>query len=326
MEGKVRCNACERRCTLISGGFGWCRTRQNRDGKLVTLIYGSVSLLAANPIEKKPFYHFYPGTKALTVGSWSCNFGCPWCQNWDISKSPPPAKGDYLSPQRFIETVERTGCEGTSISFNEPTLSLEWSVEVFRLAKQCGFYNTYVTNGYMTAEALGLLIQSGLEAMNVDIKGDASSVKKFCKMVDIDRVWAAAKQARSSGVHIEITTLVIPTVNDSDSVLHGIAERIAGELGREVPWHVTSYYPAHRFTAPPTPISTLERAWQIGKEVGLEFVYIGNVAGHPDDNTYCPTCGTLLIRRLGFEVEEYRLDAGKCCQCGRRIPGVWGDR
>jgi len=162
MNDKVRCHACERRCTLIPGGLGWCRTRQNRDGRLVTLIYGSISSLAANPIEKKPFYHFHPGTKTLTAGSWSCNFGCPWCQNWDISKSPPPAKGDYVSPQRFIDSVERTGCQGTSISFNEPTLSLEWSVDVFRLARQRGLYNTYVTNGYMTAEALMLLIDSAL--------------------------------------------------------------------------------------------------------------------------------------------------------------------
>jgi pyruvate formate lyase activating enzyme len=325
LDGKVRCNTCERRCTLVPGGFGWCRTRQNRDGRLFTLIHGAVSSLAANPIEKKPFYHFYPGSKALTAGSWSCNFGCPWCQNWDISKSPPPARGDYLSPQRFIDSVERAGCQGTSISFNEPTLSLEWSVEVFRLAKQRGFYNTFVTNAYMTPEALCLLIESGLEAMNVDMKGDAAAVKKFCKGVDVDRVWAAAKLARSRGVHIEITTLVIPTVNDSDSVLQGIAERIARDLGREVPWHVTSYYPAYQFTAPPTPAATVERAWQIGKQAGLEFVYVGNLAGHPRDNTYCPACRTLLIRRLGFEVVQFRLENGKCRQCWRPIPGVWGN-
>jgi len=326
MNDKVRCHACERRCTLIPGGLGWCRTRQNRDGRLVTLIYGSISSLAVNPIEKKPFYHFHPGTKALTGGSWSCNFGCPWCQNWDISKSPPPAKGDYLSPQGFIDSVERKNCQGTSISFNEPTLSLEWSVDVFRLAKQRVFYNTYVTNGYMTAEALWLLIDAGLEAMNVDIKGDATAVKKFCKMVDVDQVWAATNLARSRCVHIEITTLVIPTVNDSDSVLHGIAERIAGDLGREVPWHITSYYPAYQFTAPPTPLATLERAWQIGKEAGLEFVYTGNEPRHQHNNTYCPTCGTLLIWRLGFDVVEYRLNVGRCPQCGRPIPGVWDNR
>ncbi len=326
MGAKVRCHACERRCTLVPGGFGWCRTRQNCGGRLVTLIYGSISSVASNPIEKKPFYHFYPGTKALTAGSWSCNFGCPWCQNWDISKSPPPVKSDYVSPQRFVDLVEKTGCQGTSISFNEPTLSLEWSVDVFRLAKQRGFYNTFVTNGYMTPEALSLLIDSGLEAMNVDLKGDATSVKKFCKMVDVDKVWAASKLARSRGVHLEITTLVIPTVNDSEVTLRAIAERIATELGREVPWHVSGYYPAYKFTQAPTPIRTLELAWQIAKEAGLKFVYIGNVAGHPYDNTYCPACGTVFIRRSGFDLVEYKLRNGTCIECKRRIAGVWGNK
>ena len=155
---------------LRPGAFGWCRTRENRAGRLITLIYGSVSALDANPIEKKPFYHFYPGTKALTAGSWSCNFGCPWCQNWAIAKVAPPATGDYVSPERFVELIKETGCQGTSISFNEPTLSLEWSLDVFRLARPRGLYNTYVTNGYMTPEALALLIEAGLEAMNVDIR------------------------------------------------------------------------------------------------------------------------------------------------------------
>jgi pyruvate formate lyase activating enzyme len=292
---------------------------------LVTLIWGAVSSLTANPIEKKPFFHFHPGTRALTAGSWSCNFGCPWCQNWDISKSPPPPKGDYVSPQHFIDLVERNGCQGTSISFNEPTLSLEWSLEVFRLAKQRGFYNTFVTNGYMTPEAMRLLIDAGLEAMNVDIKGDAASVKKFCKMVDVEKVWAACKLARAHRLHLEVTTLVIPTVNDSDATLRGLAERMATELGREVPWHISGYYPAYQFNAPPTPIRTLERAWQIGKEAGLEFVYIGNVPSHQYASTYCPACGALLILRVGFDVAQNRLAAGRCPECGQQVAGVWGN-
>jgi pyruvate formate lyase activating enzyme len=282
-----------------------------------------VSSLAANPIEKKPFYHFHPGTRALTAGSWSCNFGCPWCQNWDIAKSPPPSHGDHVSPQRFIDLVPKNGCRGTSISFNEPTLSLEWSIDVFRLAKQRGLYNTYVINGYMTPEALALAIDSGVEAMNVDIKGDAAAVKKFCKGIDINHVWAASRLARSQGVHLEITTLAIPTVSDSDSVLRGIAEWIAGNLGCQVPWHVTGYYPAYEFTAPPTPVATLDRAWEIGNTAGLEFVYTGNEPGHQHNNTYCPACGTFLIRRCGFDVVEDRLDGGKCPHCGRPVPGVW---
>ena len=235
----------------------------------------------------------------------------------------PPATGDYVSPERFLELVKETGCQGTSMSFNEPTLSLEWSLDVFRLARQRGVYNTYVTNGYMTPEALMLLIDAGLDAMNVDVKGDASTVKKFCKTVDAEKVWGACTIARAHGVHVEITTLVIPTVNDSDTTLQGIAERLCKDLGRDVPWHLSGYFPAYRFTAPPTPIQRLERAWKIGKDAGLHFVYVGNVPGHAHDNTYCPTCGTLLIRRIGFEVTQTALRAGQCPHCRQQIPGVW---
>ena len=323
VDGKIRCNICERRCVVRPGGFGWCRTRENRNDRLATLIYGSVSSLAVNPIEKKPFYHVHPGTMTLTAGSWSCNFGCPWCQNWEISKVPPPARSEFVSPERFLEQVKKTSCQGTSISFNEPTLSLEWSLDVFRLAKRCGFYNTYVTNGYMTPEALSLLVEAGLDAMSVDVKGDAAAVKKLCKIIDVEKVWAVCKLAHSRGLHIEIVTVVIPTVNDSDAILRGIAERIATELGLEVPWHVTGYRPAYQFTAPPTPLRTLERACEIGTKTGLEFVYVGNIPGHHNENTYCPACGAVLIRRSGFNVLENRLRAGECPRCRRRIAGVW---
>lgn len=324
IDGKIRCNVCERRCLLISGGIGWCRTRENRNGKLVTTTYGAVSSLAANPIEKKPFYHFHPGTQALTAGSWSCNFGCPWCQNWEISKAARRGTSEYISPGRFVELTKKCGCRGTSISFNEPTLLLEWSLDVFRLARQAGLYNTYVTNGYMTPEALALLIDAGLDAMNVDIKGDAVAVKKFCRGIDVEKVWRICQLARSRGIHIEVTTLVIPTVNDAESTLRLIADRIVADLGKEVPWHVTAYYPAYEFTAPPTSQHMLERAWQLGKDAGLEFIYVGNVPGHAYDNTYCPTCGELLIRRFGYEVVSNRLSNGSCPKCKRRIAGIWG--
>jgi len=322
-NGKIRCNVCERRCTLVPGGLGWCRTRQNRAGRLVTLIYGAVSSLAANPIEKKPFYHFHPGTFALTSGSWSCNFGCPWCQNWDISKAAPSGRGEYVAPERFVQLTAQYGCQGTSISFNEPTLSLEWSLDVFRWARARGLYNTYVTNGYMTPEALSLLMDAGLDAMNVDVKGDAESVRRFCKGVDVVKVWATCKAARARGVHVEITTLVIPGVNDAEATLREIAGRIAAELGTATPWHVSAYRPAYRFAAPPTPLRTLERAWQIGRDAGLEFVYIGNVPGHRLDNTYCPRCGALLIERLGFDVLMNALRSGQCPRCGYAVAGMW---
>jgi pyruvate formate lyase activating enzyme len=323
INNKIRCNVCERRCTIVDGGLGWCRTRQNHAGNLITLIYGAASSLAANPIEKKPFYHFWPGTGAFTVGSWSCNFGCPWCQNWDISKQTPPVQGKYISPEQFISLTEESGCAGTSISFNEPTLSLEWSLDVFRLARACGLYNTFVTNGYMTPEALTLLIENGLDAMNVDVKGDAEAVRKYCKGINMEKVWEACQLARSQGVHIEITTLVIPTVNDSDEILRGIAKRIASDLGPDTPWHLSAYFPAYRLQTAPTPAQTLEHAWQIGKQVGLEYVYNGNVPGHPYNNTYCPRCNEMLIHRLGFDVISNRLINGCCPKCNYPIVGIW---
>jgi pyruvate formate lyase activating enzyme len=323
-DGKLRCLTCERRCELVNGQAGWCRTRENRAGTLYTLTYGAVSSLSCNPIEKKPLYHFYPGTRALTSGSWSCNFDCPWCQNHDISKTAPDeGRSHRMSPQDFVAEATRRGCQGTSISLNEPTLSLEWSLDVFRLARARGLYNTYVTNGYMTSEALALLVEAGLDAMNVDVKGGAQAVRRYCKGIDVDKVWRNCRLARELGLHLEITTLVIPGVNDRDEVLRSIGERIVAELGAEVPWHVSGYYPAYRFTAPPTPVSTLERAWHIGKEAGLAFVYLGNVLGHRLENTYCPDCGALLVERRGLYVTTYRLDDGCCPRCGCEVPGVW---
>jgi pyruvate formate lyase activating enzyme len=226
----------------------------------------------------------------------------------------------------MIELTERSGCSGTSISFNEPTLSLEWSLDVFRLARAHGLYNTYVTNGYMTPEALDALIDAGLDAMNVDVKGDAAGVRKYCKGIDVEQVWAACRLARARGVHVEITTLIVPTVNDAPTVLHDLAARIATELGPEVAWHVSGYYPAYQFTASPTPPRTLERAWHIGREAGLEFVYVGNVPGHRYDNTHCPQCSTLLIERRGFEVIYDGLHQGKCLWCRALAGGHDGDQ
>jgi pyruvate formate lyase activating enzyme len=310
----------------VEGGTGWCRTRRNIGGVLHTLIYGAVSSLSANPIEKKPLYHFRPGTDALTCGSWGCNFGCPWCQNWEISKEAPPATGPFTSPAAFVDEAVRLGCQGTSISFNEPALSLEWSLDVFRLACARGLYNTFVTNGYMTPEALERLVEAGLDGMNVDVKGGAAAVRRHCKGIDVEKVWSTSRLAREHGVHLEITTLVIPGVNDDQASLRGIAERIVSELGSEVPWHVTAYYPAYRFDAQPTSLATLERAWAIGREVGLQFVYLGYVPGHPSDNTMCPSCGRLLIERWGLAVLQNHVEDGSCPRCRTAIPGVWGPR
>ncbi len=323
----VVCLACERRCEIKSGAVGFCRTRMNLNGTLYTLIYGEISSVSANPIEKKPLFHFWPGSKALTVGSWSCNFTCPWCQNHDISKSANRIGwGRFISPQELVELALKLGCQGTSISFNEPTLLLEYSLDVFRLARERGLYNTFVTNGYMTREALELLIEAGLDGMNIDIKGDGEAVLRYCK-ADVEKVWRNARIAKERGVWVEITTLVIPGVNDREGVLRSIAGRIREELGPDTPWHVTRYYPAYEFLwksyVPPTEIETLERAWEIGRSEGLQFVYLGNVPGHPRESTYCPRCGELLIERWGFEVRRRGLgEDNTCSSCGAPIPLV----
>ncbi|RLI29112.1 MAG: AmmeMemoRadiSam system radical SAM enzyme, partial [Candidatus Hecatellales archaeon] len=273
--GSLQCETCERRCLIPPGETGHCKTRINLEGKLYTLTYGDISSISANPIEKKPFYHFWPGSLALTVGSWSCNFDCPWCQNWEISKKPPKiGECEHLTPEAFLRLARAENCQGTSISFNEPTLMLEYSLDLFRLARRQGYYNTYVSNGYMTGEALELLAKAGLDAINIDVKGGETAVRKYCG-ADVEKVWRNAEKAKRLGIHVEITTLIIPKVNSDRETLMEIAENIAERLGPETPWHVTRYYPAYKalevgLYPEATPLGILEEARQIGFRQGLK--------------------------------------------------------
>jgi pyruvate formate lyase activating enzyme len=322
--GKVRCLTCERYCQIAESELGFCQTRKNIEGKLYTLVYGDISSWSVNPIEKKPLFHFWPGSLALTVGTWSCNFACPWCQNHDISKRPEMlGRGEWISPEDFMQLMKQYRCQGTSISFNEPTLLFEYSLRVFALAKKEGYYNTFVTNGYMTAQALKILIEEGLDAMNIDIKGDKDAVSRYCQ-VNIQKVWRNARLAKENKVWLELTTLVIPGVNDDEKCLRGIAGRIKNELGEDTPWHVSGYYPVYRFASkvyvPATSAKALEKAREIGREEGLNYVYVGNLPGHPFENTYCPDCQKLLIKRYGFSISRYNIKDGKCPNCGKEIP------
>lgn len=323
----VRCGLCERRCLIAEDQLGFCRTRRNIRGQLHTLVYGDVASVSANPIEKKPFFHFYPGTNALTVGTWSCNFTCPWCQNWDISKSPGEVgKGKFISPTMFMELMGEYGCQGTSFSFNEPTLLFEYSLDVLSLARDSGYYNTFVTNGYLTEDALRMLVNHGLDAVNIDIKGDAETVRQYCD-ADAEIVWRNAIMAKDLDLWVELTTLVIPGLNDSGDILRGIARRIKKDLGGDVPWHVTGYYPAHLFAVesrfPPTSPSSLEKVRKIGVSEGLKFVYAGNLPGHPYGDTYCPRCGQTVIERFGVRLTRYNLTPdNRCPDCGEDVPIV----
>ncbi len=331
---KVRCGVCERTCVILKGERGFCKTRENIDGKLFTLIYGDISSISANPIEKKPLFHFWPGSYALTIGSWSCNFTCPWCQNCGISKTAPNIrKSRYMSPEAFEKTMKANECVGSSISFNEPTLLLEYSLDVFDIVKEAGpYYNTYVTNMYMTEEALKLLIEHKCDAFAANMKGDAEVVKKYCG-ADVELVWRNLKLAKEMGAHVEVITLVIPTINDNEQILTEIATRIHEVLGKDTPWHCTRFHQAYKSRdlglKEKTPISTLEKAYEIGKDAGLEYIYLGNVPGHEYENTYCPSCNELLIKRFIFDSQVFfkakkRIDdviyfEKRCPSCGKSI-------
>jgi pyruvate formate lyase activating enzyme len=323
-EGKmVQCGVCERRCKIKEGRRGYCGARANFGGRLYVLTYGDISSINANPIEKKPFNHFHPGTNALTIGGWGCNAACPWCQNWHISKRhPDPRRCDYLSPERFVELIGLRGCHGTSFSFSEPTtVFFEYSLDVMPKVHAAGYYNTYVTNGYMTTDTLKRLAEAGLDAMNIDIKGCRTAIRRFCGL-DVEKIWRNARLARDLGIWVEITTLVIPGVNDSTRCLASIAKRIHDDLGAEVPWHVSSFRPAYKSEeyglTTPTPLATLEHAYSLGQEAGLDYVFIGNVWNHPSENTYCRNkeCRALLVHRIGYDIRLVHLDEkGYCSKC-----------
>ncbi|UCC21183.1 MAG: AmmeMemoRadiSam system radical SAM enzyme [Promethearchaeota archaeon] len=321
-----QCLTCERKCKIAKGKAGFCQTRINEDGEIYTIVYGLIPALSFNPIEKKPLYHFYPGSVAITIGTYGCNFNCFWCQNHHLSKINPSkaikftTREEFVSPKKLIEIALKRKCEGTSISFNEPTLLFEYSLEVFKLAKKNGLYNTYVTNGYMTEDVLRDLVDYGLDAMNIDIKGDADMVQKYCG-TDVENVWRNAKVAKELGVHVEITTLLIQEFNSKEEIVRKIAKRIHDELGELTPYHISRFFPHYKSDKyglnQPTPLSLLYNAYNISKDVGLKYVYLGNLPSINFDNTYCPKCSKLVIKRKILGIEELFLDSnGNCRFCG----------
>ena len=313
----VRCLTCSHRCLIKKQKVGVCGTRINIDNSVKTLVYGNVSSINNNPVEKKPFFHFAPGTKALTVGSWGCNASCPFCQNFDISKRRPiPELTRYVSPEDFVNMAQNRS-EGVSISFSEAaTLMLEWNLEVFRIAKERGLYNTIVTNGYMTPEALDLLIDAGLDAANIDVKGCEPQVRKICGLA-LQPVLDNVTHMIENGVHVELTTLIVPELSDELECLETLAKWILESTGSKTPWHLNRYHPAYEYTEPSTSLEILMQSREMAKERGLEFVYIGNVGAKGLEDTVCPDCGTLCYERQRFSSRNVATDSdGKCSNCG----------
>ncbi|MFW6108254.1 MAG: AmmeMemoRadiSam system radical SAM enzyme [bacterium] len=325
---QVRCRVCERRCAIAPGRRGVCQTRENRAGDLVTLIYGAVSCLHVAPVEAKPLYHFYPGSRWLSLGSLDCNFRCPGCQNWEIAHCRPgeaarPIRS--MAPEEVAAMAAERGCQGLSWTYNEPTLWLEFARDATRLARRRGLMANFVTNGYITPEALDEIAPL-LDAWRVDIKAfDADTYQRLARVRDFEKVLAAAERARTThGLHVECVTNLVPGHNDDEAQLRALADWVAHTLGPGTPWHVTRFAPhADLADVRPTPVATLERARAIGREAGLWYVYIGNVPGHRAADTVCHVCGAVLVEREGMATVENRIWRGTCPFCSAEIPGRW---
>jgi len=320
---RVKCSLCERRCVLENGEKGVCKTRMNVEGALFTLVYGELSSLESRPIEIKPFFHFWPGSSALTFSTWSCNFDCAWCQNHHLSKTEPnPSKsGHFFSPEKIVNLALYQKDNGLCASFQEPTLLTEWVLSVFKLGCEKGLYSCYVSNGYMTLEALKLLKEAGMTGLKIDVKGDRETYQKYCGGADVEKVWRNAHEAKKMGFHVEIVNLVVTDVNDDEECLRWIIKKHLKAVGSETPLHFTRYTPAYKFSNPPTRIATLEKAYVLAKKEGVAYPYLGNAQGHKYENTYCPKCNDTLIQRLGCTITQYRVTEEKRCpRCGQLIP------
>ena len=318
---KVVCQLCYHFCKLKEGEFGRCNARFVRNGNLYTLTYGNVSAMESRPMEIKPFFHFLPGKTAITLSTYSCNLDCPWCQNWHLSKINPPMSYSVVKPEEIVEKAIIFGDVATCASFNEPTLLYEYLLDLFPLAKRNGLFNTIVSNGYISPFALKNLANAGLDAMNVDLKGD-DRVYRLCGG-KAKNVLKTIKTAKKLGIHLEVVCLLITDLNDDEDSVRWLVENHLRYAGSEVPLHFTRYFPAYLFENPPTPVERIERAIEIAKKEGVEFVYIGNVPGHTYENTYCPNCGELLIKRYSYRVLDVRLKGNKCWRCGKEIYGYF---
>ncbi len=294
----------------------------NVDGKLYTLVYGDLSALESRPIEIKPFFHYWPGSTALTFSTWSCNFDCIWCQNHRLSKTKPdPASSSCCPPEKIVETALHGNDDGLCVSFQEPTILTDWVVPVFQMGREKGLYCCYVSNGYMTLETLRLLRESGMDGLKIDVKGDAETYQKCCGGADVEKVWRNAREAKNLGLHVEIVNLVVTNVNDDEECLRWVIKKHLKEVGPETPLHFTRYYSAYKFYNPPTRVETLERAYEMAKKAGVLYPYLGNVRGHDYENTYCPNCEDLLVKRFGYTIVHYNItDSKKCQKCGQSIP------
>ncbi len=325
INNKTQCLTCLRRCIIRDGSSGYCGTRIGKNGKIYTMLYGIVSSMAISPIEKKPMFHFYPGSLWLSLGSFGCNFRCPGCQNWDIAHLSYKSfkKGSFISPEELVKIAEIYQCKGISWTYNEPLLSLEYILDCAKFCKEKGILTNLVSNGSFTEESLSSLLPF-LDSIRIDLKGfSKETYKKISHHERFENILDSIKKIKNSNIPIELITNVIPGYNDNDEEIEKASLWILENLGDDTPWHFTRFFP-HRFLShiPPTPIKTLEKFRKISMEKGLKYVYIGNVFGHPGENTYCPSCKNLIIERSGIHLLRVLIKDGKCPFCKKEIPNI----
>lgn len=323
-NNRVRCHLCAHQCLIDEGRKGLCLVRENRDGTLYTLVYGRTISQHVDPIEKKPLFHFHPGSSAYSMATPGCNFRCQWCLNWEISQMPREQDliaGHEATPEQIVAVAQRAGCRTIAYTYTEPTIFFEYSYDTACLAQAAGLANVYVTNGYMTADMLEM-ISPYLDAANVDLKAFRDETYRKYVGARLQPVLDNLRRLKALGIWLEVTTLVIPGINDDRAELKEAADFVSRELGADTPWHISRFFPHYRAQdVPPTPLATLRQAEEIGFEAGLRYVYIGNVPGSAD--TVCPTCDRILIRRSDFFIAENHLSPEGCCpDCGTVVPGV----
>ena len=320
-DEKVRCDLCARRCLISDGGTGFCLVRKNQGGTLYSMVYAKAISACIDPIGKKPLSHFDPGALVMSIATVGCNFRCKFCDNWMISQEKK-IEGRHFPPEEVVNAAKDNGCQGISYTYTEPTIFFEYAYDTAKLAHQVGFFNTFVTNGYMTPEAVKT-IAPYLDAATVDFKGggDPDFYREFAAVPSIEPIYESLKEMKRNDMHVEITNLVVPKTGDSIERLSELAVWIRGALGKDTPFHLLRFHPDYQLTTiPSTNIEALERSYAAAKEAGLNHVYIGNVPGHPYENTYCPNCNELLIKRFSFEITKWNLTKDmRCPACGQEI-------
>ncbi len=321
---KVRCELCARRCLIAEGSTGVCMVRKNIKNKLYSLNYGKIISMNVDPIEKKPLFHFFPGTKAFSIASAGCNFACAFCCNWEISQICRDSKiareniaGEHYSPGQIAKLALENGCKSVSYTYTEPAIFFEFAYDVARVARAAGLKNTFVTNGYMTPEAVRKTRCLDAAVVNFKASGEKEFYRKYMLVPETEPIFECLKEMKKRGVFLEITNLIVPKYGEDVNSFRKLVKRIADEIGTETPFHILRFFPSYRVDWQETPLPLLEKFYGIAKTAGLNYVYLGNVPGERE-NTFCPDCKKLLIERVGFSVVN-NLKDNRCPDCGRKI-------